>query len=108
MTDITQADREAAAQNILRRLIAQHGGELPWMDASTMSMRMGEQDNHPEVQAFATHRIAERERLIALIEADAKTCDCFARSDGECACGAWDDYKQVSLARVIDILKESE
>lgn len=26
-------------------------------------------------------------------------CDCFARSETECACGAWDDYKQWSLER---------
>lgn len=56
------------------------------------------------IQAMAQSIANERNRLIALIEADAKTCDCFARSEDECACGAWDDYKQVSLARVIDIL----
>lgn len=56
---VTQADRDAAAVNVLRRLIAQHGGhEQPWMDASTAAMRMGEQDNHSEVQAFARHRLA--------------------------------------------------
>lgn len=26
-------------------------------------------------------------------------CDCFARSATECACGAWDDYKQWPLER---------
>ncbi|WP_341209840.1 hypothetical protein [uncultured Sphingomonas sp.] len=55
---ITQEDREAAASNIKRRLVWQHGGEQQWMDASTASMWMGEQDDHDEVQAFARHRIA--------------------------------------------------
>ena len=54
---VEQCDREAAAANILTRLKYEHGGEQPWMDASTMSMRMGEQDLHWEVQAFARHRI---------------------------------------------------
>jgi len=53
MTKASQEAREAAAANILARLKFQHGGEQPWMDASTMSMRMGEQDDHWEVQAFA-------------------------------------------------------
>lgn len=26
-------------------------------------------------------------------------CDCFARSETECACGAWDDYKTWPLER---------
>lgn len=54
---VEQMDRDAAADSVLRRLIAHHSGQLPWMDASTASMRMGEQDSHPEVQAFARHRI---------------------------------------------------
>ena len=68
---VTQADRDAAAANILARLIMRHGGEQQWMDASTHSMRMGEQDNHWEVQAFARHRAtatAPLEARIALLE----------------------------------------
>lgn len=56
--EVVRGDREMAASNILRRLIYQHGGEQSWMDASTQSIRMGEQDDHWEVQAFARHRIA--------------------------------------------------
>jgi hypothetical protein len=56
--EVIQADREAAASSVVRRLKHQYGCELPWMDASTASMRMGEQDLHDEVQAFARHRIA--------------------------------------------------
>jgi hypothetical protein len=66
MEDVTQADREAAAANILARLIQMHGGEQQWMDASTQSMRLGEQDNHWEVQAFAAHRRAS----VAALEAE--------------------------------------
>ena len=63
----TQADQEAAASLILQTLIFQHGGEQPWMDASIASMRMGEQDNHWQVQAFAAHRIAHEAPLLARI-----------------------------------------
>ena len=43
------------------------------------------------------------------LDADAKLCDCFARSEGECACGAWDDYKTApveSMAALVRQLKE--
>lgn len=39
------------------------------------------------------------------IEADAKLCDCAALEERECACGAWDDYKSISSARAIEIVR---
>jgi hypothetical protein len=33
-------------------------------------------------------------------------CDCFARSEGECGCGAWSDYKQWPLERTADWLQQ--
>ncbi len=60
------------------------------------------------IDHIASHReAAERrvvENIVERIKADAKLCDCFARSEGECACGAWDDHKSVPLYRVIEII----
>lgn len=39
------------------------------------------------------------------LEADAKKCDCFARNEGECGCGAWDDYKSITSARAVEIVR---
>jgi len=39
------------------------------------------------------------------MEADAKLCDCFARSEGECGCGAWSDYKTVPVSRMVDLVR---
>jgi len=39
------------------------------------------------------------------LEADAKKCDCFARNEGECGCGAWDDYKSITSERAVDIVR---
>lgn len=39
------------------------------------------------------------------LEADAKRCDCFARNEGECSCGAWDDYKSITSARAVEIVR---
>jgi hypothetical protein len=39
------------------------------------------------------------------LEADARLCDCAALEDGECACGAWHEWKSISSARAIEIVR---
>ena len=39
------------------------------------------------------------------LEADAKKCDCAALETNECACGAWDDYKTITSARAVEIVR---
>jgi hypothetical protein len=39
------------------------------------------------------------------LEADAKRCDCFARNEGECGCGAWCEWKNITSARAIEIVR---
>jgi hypothetical protein len=39
------------------------------------------------------------------LEADARRCDCAAREADECACGAWDDYKSITSARAVKIVR---
>jgi hypothetical protein len=39
------------------------------------------------------------------LEADAKKCDCFARNEGECGCGAWCEWKSITSARAIELLR---
>ena len=45
------------------------------------------------------------EAAINALEADAKLCDCAALEDRECACGAWDDYKSITSARAVEIVR---
>lgn len=45
------------------------------------------------------------EAAVKALEADAKLCDCAALEDRECACGAWDDYKSITLARAVEIVR---
>lgn len=45
------------------------------------------------------------------LEEDAKLCDCAALEERECGCGAWNDYKTITSARAVEIvraLKEQE
>lgn len=60
-------------------------------------------------RAFAAHRqaayAAGLERAAVILEEDAKLCDCFARAEGECACGAWDDYKTAPIERMVDLIR---
>ena len=39
------------------------------------------------------------------LEDDAKKCDCAALEERECACGAWADYKTITSARGIEIVR---
>ena len=48
---------------------------------------------------------AER-RIVEWLREEAMLCDCFAREESECACGAWDDYKQVSISTIIDAIEQ--
>jgi hypothetical protein len=39
------------------------------------------------------------------LEDDAKKCDCFARNEGECGCGAWCEWKSISSARAVELVR---
>jgi len=39
------------------------------------------------------------------LEADARLCDCFAHEENECACGSWADYKTITSARAVEIVR---
>lgn len=39
------------------------------------------------------------------LEADAKKCDCFALEDRECGCGAWCEWKSITSARAVEIVR---
>jgi len=45
------------------------------------------------------------EAAIKALEDDAKKCDCFARNEGECGCGAWCEWKSITSARAIELLR---
>jgi hypothetical protein len=45
------------------------------------------------------------EAAINALEADAKKCDCFAYEENECACGSWADYKMITSARAVEIVR---
>lgn len=57
-------------------------------------------------KAIIAAEAAQRERDAQLIEADAKLCDCSARSEGECACGAWCEWKSITSARAAEIIRK--
>ena len=45
------------------------------------------------------------EECAKALEADAKRCDCFARNEGECGCGAWCEWKSITSQRAIEIVR---
>ena len=46
------------------------------------------------------------EAAVKALEADAKLCDCAALEENECACGAWCDYKSITSARAVEIVRK--
>lgn len=47
-------------------------------------------------------------RIVAWLRSENGACDCFAREAGECACGAWDDYKTMPLLAVADMIENGD
>jgi hypothetical protein len=45
------------------------------------------------------------EEAVKALEADAAKCDCHARMEVECGCGAWDDNKSITSARAIELVR---
>ena len=45
------------------------------------------------------------EEAAKALEADAKLCDCAAREERECGCGAWWDYKTIKSERAVEIVR---
>ena len=104
---VAQADRNAAA-DILDEIssLTQDDGIGQVADL----IRDGEYDEHDTVQRTARHRQAGVQQGLdmakAALEADAKLCDCFAHSEGECACGAWCEWKSITSARAVEIVSK--
>jgi hypothetical protein len=67
-------------------------------------------DQESIAKAFARHRQrgydAGIEAAVKALEADARLCDCAALEDRDCVCGAWDDYKSITSARAVEIVRE--
>jgi hypothetical protein len=94
--EVTQADREALYDIDI---------EMSWV--LDEDERKAILNIVSRVRLAAEQRGAERmkEAAAKALEEDSKLCDCFARSEGECACGAWSDYKTVPVARTVDIVR---
>lgn len=45
------------------------------------------------------------EAAVKALEADARICDCAALEDRDCACGAWWEFKSISSARAVEIVR---
>ena len=61
--------------------------------------------DHEEAVAYRRAIAAAIEECANALEADAKKCDCFARMEIECGCGAWDDNKTITSERAIEIIR---
>lgn len=86
----TQRDRDAAADY--------WGNDNPPLELVAMTAR------HAAAERAIGYRMGI-DAAVKALEDDAQLCDCHARSEGECACGAWSDYKTVPMERAVDIVR---
>ena len=99
MPDVSDADRKAAADWMTERMALVMAGETGGGELSL-------------IKAFERHREAGRlaglEEAAVALEADAKLCDCAAREENECACGAWCEWKTITSARAVEIVRAAK
>jgi len=57
------------------------------------------------VKCFLRYRQVVIEECANALEDDAKLCDCAAREERECGCGAWCEWKSITSARAIEIVR---
>ena len=58
------------------------------------------------VHALKVVRDAAIEEAAKALEDDAKRCDCAALEANECACGAWCEWKYMTSARAVEIVRK--
>lgn len=102
MVEVTQADRE-----LLIELIS--------FDSETIDAILAGNAFTWEVEQIARHRIAALEeargdqvaRVVEWLRKENGLCDCHARCETECGCGAWDDWKTKPLLEIADAIEQS-
>lgn len=80
---------------------------LPYRPAPPAPNKVADIDRAALLEIFRDiTREAAIEECAKALEADAKRCDCFARNEGECGCGAWCEWKSITSARAIEIVRK--
>lgn len=74
-----------------------------WTEAATIQTN-GRWDGNT-AQSDALREVVIEECAKAL-EADAMKCDCAALEERECGCGAWCEWKSITSARAVEIVRE--
>lgn len=92
-----------------------------WREPPTYSVQCGTcgasgSPERTEVEAIAawnTRALDEARgdpvaKVVAWLRKENGLCDCHARSEMECGCGAWDDYKTKPLLEIADAIERGE
>jgi hypothetical protein len=98
---VTDEDRKAARAVWIQAAFDYGGQSIPGEGEERAARVIADFIADTRQAAYA----AGLERAAVILEEDAKLCDCFARAEGECACGAWDDYKTAPIERMVDLIR---
>lgn len=67
-----------------------------------------EAQDYAQAMKLKAAAMEERAKIVAWLRKDSRLCDCFAREEGECACGAWYDDKKRQITDVADDIEAGE
>jgi hypothetical protein len=72
-----------------------------------LGVRHGREDERAKIAAERQAGYAAGvEAAAKALEADAMKCDCAALEERECGCGAWCEWKSITSARAVEIVRE--
>jgi hypothetical protein len=72
-----------------------------------LGVRHGREDERAKIVAERQAGYAAGvEAAAKALEADAMKCDCAALEERECGCGAWCEWKSITSARAVEIVRE--
>ena len=101
---MTQDEIQAVARAIEDQLTAEEG----WMVGTSAIKRMCEDFAQAAIAALDAAREDRVAQVVEWLRKENGLCDCHARCETECGCGAWDDWKTKPLLEIADAIERGE
>jgi hypothetical protein len=95
---------EAVARAIDDQLTAEDG----WMVGTPALSSMCHDFAQAAIAALDAARGDPVARVVEWLRRENGLCDCHARCETECGCGAWDDWKTKPLLQIADAIERGE
>ena len=111
MVEVRQEDREAVRAFHAKALgLAISGNEANRLLAEAFARHRIAAENaaQQEITALDATREDRVAQVVEWLRKENGLCDCHARCETECGCGAWDDWKTKPLLEIADAIERGE